>query len=457
MDEVQRRGSPARMAYMKRFLSFILCAVLVVGLMEPPRAKAFAVSGSLAAAGCLAVIASVLVASGAQFADQDALLRVSQDIYDRYIKPSEKLAAELGVIVADWFLCRDKGISAAINVSARLWALICGNPVAQNVVSDRYGVPGNASVLTIDTYFDWIYTIKPIIESVDRCLVNGKELSAQIFDAKNVVLMYGGKVVYEYTVSKSVSHGSLSVFLTLLDPNSTSASSQEVLRFGAYWHIIPADSGMYSSASVPELLFTEPVTIQFYDLDVVLAGNVVRPGEKDRVIAMPDVFPRTDAETGTVEMPVLSLDQADYWVGTDVLTPAGTKEDTVVDASTGEAVREETGEGTDTKTDVGDIALEDIQAQEQALGAVFTSKFPFSIPWDVFKAVQLLAAPAEAPYWEVDFLAPMEHRVGSWKGDTTVIIDMGEYPVIGQVCRWASTFMFVWALMLGTKRLIWTA
>lgn len=445
MDEVQRRGSPARMAYMKRFLSFILCAVLVAGLMEPPRAKAFAVSGSLAAAGCLVVIGSVLVASGAQFADQDALLRVSQDIYDRYIKPSEKLTAELGVIVADWFLCRDKGISAAINVSARLWALICGNPVSVSLHNGHYGVLGVASTISPADYYDWCDVIEPLLESTDRCVINGKEVHAfYTADTKTCILTYDGVVIFQNTSQVGFKASSL-----------CSISSVNEIGITGFWRY--KDFGTRKPAPPPELTFTEPISIQFYDVDVVIAGDVVRPGEDDRVIAMPDVFPRADAETGTVEMPVLSLDRTDYLVGSDVLTAAGTKEDTVVNAATGEAVKAETGEGTDTKTDVGDIALEDIQAQERELGAVFTSKFPFSIPWDVFKAVQLLAAPAEAPYWEVDFLAPMEHRVGSWRGDTTVIIDMGEYPIIGQVCRWASTFMFVWALMLGTKRLIWTA
>lgn len=92
-----------------------------------------------------------------------------------------------------------------------------------------------------------------------------------------------------------------------------------------------------------------------------------------------------------------------------------------------------------------------------ALGAALTSRFPFSIPWDVAKGVQLLAAPAKAPYWEVDFLAPISYRVGGWKGDTTVVIDMSEYEIIGQLSRWTSTIGFCLLLASGTKRLIWTA
>lgn len=92
-----------------------------------------------------------------------------------------------------------------------------------------------------------------------------------------------------------------------------------------------------------------------------------------------------------------------------------------------------------------------------ALGAALVTRFPFSIPWDVVKGIKLLAAPAEAPRWEVDFLAPIAGRVGGWKGSTKVVIDMGVYPIIGQVCRWTSMIGFCLILASGTKKLIWTA
>ena len=92
-----------------------------------------------------------------------------------------------------------------------------------------------------------------------------------------------------------------------------------------------------------------------------------------------------------------------------------------------------------------------------ALGAALTTRFPFSIPWDVVRGIKLLAAPAEAPYWEVDFLAPIAGRVGGWKGSTKVVIDMGQYEIIGQLCRWTSTIGFCLILAGGTKKLIWTA
>lgn len=92
-----------------------------------------------------------------------------------------------------------------------------------------------------------------------------------------------------------------------------------------------------------------------------------------------------------------------------------------------------------------------------ALGAALTSRFPFSIPWDFSRAVQLLAAPAKAPYFEVDLLEPIAYRVGGWQGSTKIVLDFSEFEIIGQVSRWTSTIGFCLMLAGATKRLIWTA
>lgn len=103
-----------------------------------------------------------------------------------------------------------------------------------------------------------------------------------------------------------------------------------------------------------------------------------------------------------------------------------------------------------------EAALDEAMKDPDSLGAVFISKFPFCIPWDVAKAVSLLAAPPVTPRWELDFMEPVARRTGV-SGDTTVVIDMSDYELVGVVTRWTSTIMFIYALASGTKRLIWTA
>ena len=103
--------------------------------------------------------------------------------------------------------------------------------------------------------------------------------------------------------------------------------------------------------------------------------------------------------------------------------------------------------------DIDDLGL-------PSLGAALTTRFPFSIPWDIYRGLKLLSAPAEVPKFEVDFFAPLNNRVGGWKGDTKIVIDFGYYPefsFIGELCRWTSTIGYCLFLASATKRFIWTA
>ena len=107
------------------------------------------------------------------------------------------------------------------------------------------------------------------------------------------------------------------------------------------------------------------------------------------------------------------------------------------------------GSGTEDFPDPESLGLAD-------LGEALTTRFPFSIPWDLYRAVKLLVAPAEAPYFEIDFLQPIAYRLPKgWQGSTTIVFDMAEYELIGQVSRWTSTVGFCLALIAGSKRYIW--
>ncbi len=110
-----------------------------------------------------------------------------------------------------------------------------------------------------------------------------------------------------------------------------------------------------------------------------------------------------------------------------------------------------------TGTIAGDQVMEEVAQNPEGLGAVIVSKFPFSIPWDIARTVQLLAAPPVTPRFEFDFLGPMADLVGGFPGDTTIVVDFSEYEIVGQVTRWFSTVMFVYWLAVLTKTYIWTA
>lgn len=96
------------------------------------------------------------------------------------------------------------------------------------------------------------------------------------------------------------------------------------------------------------------------------------------------------------------------------------------------------------------------------LGDVMASVFPFSIPWDVAKGLELFSAQPQAPVFVFDpfqdSILPDSAVQGSGYSKYALVIDFAEQEWIGgiaAVTRWASTIMFLLSLALGTRRLIW--
>lgn len=87
------------------------------------------------------------------------------------------------------------------------------------------------------------------------------------------------------------------------------------------------------------------------------------------------------------------------------------------------------------------------------LRALITTRFPFCIPWDFVRIIELFVAEPEAPHWEVDLL-PIDALDGI---DTTVSLDLGDYPIVGTVSRWFCIIDLCLGLVFCTKKLIWTA
>lgn len=166
-------------------------------------------------------------------------------------------------------------------------------------------------------------------------------------------------------------------------------------------------------------------------------------------ISIPSSLPDTQELTiSTGAASDLTLDQALEQILAAIA--AGELSATKEIAEAGTATGEATVPVDEAFPDVGELGL-------PALGNTLTTRFPFSIPWDIAKAVRLLAAPAKTPRFEVDFMAPIAYRFGGKLGNTKIVLDFSEYEIIGQVSRWASTIGFCLLLASGTKKLIWTA
>ncbi len=105
----------------------------------------------------------------------------------------------------------------------------------------------------------------------------------------------------------------------------------------------------------------------------------------------------------------------------------------------------------------GDQTVTEVMNEPDSLGALAITKFPFSIPWDITKAIKLLAAPPTPPKWEVDLFGPLQGKWGFHSENTSLVIDFERLEPLAVVVRWVSTVMFVYALASATKRFIWTA
>lgn len=115
------------------------------------------------------------------------------------------------------------------------------------------------------------------------------------------------------------------------------------------------------------------------------------------------------------------------------------------------AVTDAVAEAGTVTPDYGDFDLGKINLS--GLGALLTTRFPFSIPWDLGRIFGLFVADPEPPRWEFD-LIPIDALSGV---DTTITLDLGDYPIVGQISRWFCIIDLCIGLCYVTKRLIWVA
>jgi hypothetical protein len=88
------------------------------------------------------------------------------------------------------------------------------------------------------------------------------------------------------------------------------------------------------------------------------------------------------------------------------------------------------------------------QVEDFTLPYLITTKFPFSIPWDLSRAISMMQAPAVVPYFEVPFKFT---RLGI---DENVVIDLEQFSTIAKIFRWFTLASFILALILVTRMLI---
>lgn len=378
----------------KRILSLLLCCCLLAGVFQPQKARAVFVADDLAAAGGVALVASLLVAGGAAFRSNEDLQAVAQDIYDRYIQPSSALLSEVTGLVQAWYKGVGSGVVCCANISQRLWSAVCGDPVAENVASGNYGAGRSFTFRSKTDYPDdyWSYRSNNYFSSMR---VNGHVYSTRYDEDTQYVYVYkDGAVFSRGFVASATMHkydddrypGGVSCYIWLYSVEDTGIS------VGANWGAASRDWINYPCVVSYGAAISYPTD-----------KDLIRPGDKSAVVQLPSDLPRYGEDGATVEMPVLGLTQEDYLItGSDVLSPDKVDEDVILDAKTGTKVGESSGEITEPTTPVAGNILDwlknILKGLLDAIIALLTAIRDgiLSIPQAIAKAIAAILCPSDA-------------------------------------------------------------
>jgi len=427
--------SPAR--YIRLLVCLALCVVVTVSMVMPPAGAVVGIDDAIAV-----LILQYLQVAGLSFSTTAAMDQTVQDCYgDMPQVTLEELLGVWGARELVWDVAKEEFKFVVLGTQA-LWEYFRG---------------------WVDAAFDPGQVV--VGEGADEHWLKEAGVSHDLYMASLGISVSGW--VIEYSAGTRVST------FTLVDHGAYCHIYEDTyfngdLEFSGLWqgnvyelswNYQTAYGGRYrlSYSAFPDTSGSRafPESVDAYTLGYVDLGTIY--GGEDYIDVSGRTWENTDTHDMHMVIPAEKEDElvyaVDYYSYADSLVLEG------VDAITGASVAgiPITGEYEYGETEEVDYpeAVEDVRNAigRQNLKALFFSKFPFCLPWDLKAAFALLAAPAEAPHWEIDLYEPLRDRV-QFAGDTSIEIDMGDYPVVGQVFRWTSTIGFCIALIALTRHLI---
>ncbi len=435
---------------------WLVCCSLIVGLMLPAQ-RAKALVGELTIAAVVSVAAAYLGACGlpivTQGMDRDALVNSTQRLIQEF------LDTELGgVSIQDW-------LGNVWDLTVTAGKLVMGRPLTDEMMSFAQWVAGKyATQEGENVVYNETSSYVTLADGSKFYLCTGYDPSTRYFSNPGTpILPEDNTIVFSTGYSVVLSVSADSVYFYDAGGNLIYQNNEAFTYLASGWPFyVGVHEGTWNSKPCVFTCFTYHTLSAcnlfkiFHKYDIFFdIGASVEKSESlgiDRAETVQQILDRLTAleEGQSVALDVgaaQSMELQEILQGILDATLAGNL------AATAEIV-DEAAEPVDPPAgelpDVDSLGL-------PALGEALTTRFPFSIPWDFFRAVKLLAAPVKAPYFEVDFMEPLADDVGGWKGSTTVVLDFSQYAIIGQVCRWTSTIGFCLMLAGATKRLIWTA
>lgn len=453
---VSRRSLPVRC------LCVLLCLLVLWCFFMTPRAGAVVAEAELAYWGG-AIVVSVLAAGGLALASGDAA-KIGPAMYTALKDTGGKAWDSIQAMAAWAASAGSKVKDAAFRVGKDVWQAItdCFN---KSYSDGSFVLPSGSPITVSDTLtkYEWGEDTA-LANAVESLFVWGKSCT-YIFDTSN------GKVSWSlvFDGDKLYRNGDLISF-----PVSDGCHFDYTLGFSR-WTNKPFfrvrarnDVSCLTYELVPQV--DAPFTLSVSDSVVLPAPDLVYPGD-DYLVKAPDL-PAVDTATGAVSWPSDAIYNKDAIAVPYPVDAAGEKVadipfDVPVDQTTGKTL-DDADIGTDTKpgedTDAGASTAGLIGSIIELLKNFFDSpsdfklnfdgfknlilpdRFPFSIPFDMVKAVKLFAAAA------ADFVFRIDLDTQYFSVHHTV--DLTPYAVPIAFFRYACVFWFAWILISRTHDLI---
>lgn len=437
MDLLERKREEHRSRALRRVGSVLVCMSLLLTLAFPPQpAKAFAVADDVAIA---AIVAAFLASCGmtlhASGMDNGS---IAQQVYDM---TGEYLDARYGTAEE-----RQQWYDNVKDVGFKDGLLLIGSTAAGALSDMAQWVKERFSIQEDN--------VIPICQNYSVTDVDGKvyDLSTfvdgQIANYNGVIYRFGDSgYKIDFGNGQYIDLRRAPSYWEYINMDHPAGVGDSTMREGDFLFLYHDASKEYS-LRLGNYKASKSKYIDEGGFDILEYLNSLSV-DVSPSISIPATIPDTQELTiSTGAASDLTLDQALEQILAAIA--AGELSATKEIAEAGTATGEDVVPVDEAYPDVGELGL-------HALADTLTTRFPFSIPWDIAKAVKLLAAPPKTPRFEVDFFAPISYRFGGKLGNTKIVLDFSsEYEIIGQVSRWTSTIGFCLMLASGTKKLIWT-
>ncbi len=183
-----------------------------------------------------------------------------------------------------------------------------------------------------------------------------------------------------------------------------------------------------------EKFYADGASVMNKSVDDVIGRLKDGVGETGQISDQPDVI--------TVPGQIVGDKVTDQTKGADQAGTIGKDISTEADKAANDATN------ADRDTTKPSTPGEDTDIPDLSIPQIITTKFPFSIPWDLYRSVNILVAPAQAPKWELPLHFDMLNV------NTTLTIDLSQFDGIAALLRWGLSLLFLISLIILSSTII---